>query len=586
MSLRRVLAELRRRGVLKVAAVYAAVGWVSLQSLSLLFESFDAPDWVIKVVTTLVILGFPVACLMSWGFDITPEGVRPIPPAPKDPVPVPTAGSPVISDAEASVSPSIAVLPFVDMSAEQDQQYLGDGIAEELLNALTAFQGLKVAARTSSFSLHERKATTKEIGEVLRVDHVLEGSVRRSGPKLRVTAQLVDVATGYDLFSQSYDRELADIFDIQNEIARDILSALLPRLGLEKDVRLVGHGTNNIEAYNLRLQAHGWLFNPDPATADAAIDALRRSVAADPRYADAWAELQYVYAYLSTWVGEPLPLMLESARAGALALFLDPENALGLLAFAYMSMMFARDPAAAAIYYERSRAAGADPSIWAYQKAFVFEGPMGRCDEAIALLIAAEAHDPLAPNVKQALIDFRCHTGRIEEAVATADSVERLPSLGPEILWACGLAHLAAGDLPRARGLLELSKARAGGDDMALIVQNLGLEIAVNTAAGNTEDNRTLLTYLLDRHSEGKTSSAYLIGAAYKSLGEYDKAFEWWARSVDRYETWSLTQLPLLNRNHPIIGKDPRFLALLKRIGVDDESVAALHRKLSFDQAS
>ena len=326
MSLRGVLAELRQRGVLKVAAAYAAIGWVALQGLSLLFQSFDAPGWVIKVVTTLVILGFPVACLMSWGFDITPEGVRPISPVPKEPGPLPTAGSPVASSAEASAAPSIAVLPFVDMSAEHDQQYLGDGIAEELLNALASIEGLNVAARTSSFSFHGKSVTMSEIGDTLHVRHVLEGSVRRAGQKLRVTAQLIDVKSGFHLFTQSYDREVQDIFEIQNDIAREIAGALLPKLGLRKDVMLIRQGTSNLEAYNLRLQARPWLTAPNPRTANAAIETLRRAIRLDPQYWDAWGDLAYIQGYSTTWTGDPVPLFLDAENSAAIALFHSPTS--------------------------------------------------------------------------------------------------------------------------------------------------------------------------------------------------------------------------------------------------------------------
>ena len=188
--------------------------------------------------------------------------------------------------------PSIAVLPFVDMSAEHDQQYLGDGIAEELLNALASIEGLNVAARTSSFSFAGKGASIKEIGDTLHVRHVLEGSVRRSGQKLRVTAQLIDVESGFHLYSQAYDREVKDIFEIQNEIAREIVAALMPKLGLKKDANLVKQGTTNLEAYNLRLKAHQVL------TVIRLCDGQYRDRATQrdhPRsdYGGAWGDLSY-----------------------------------------------------------------------------------------------------------------------------------------------------------------------------------------------------------------------------------------------------------------------------------------------------
>jgi len=172
MKFREFLRELHRRNVWKVAVAYTAAAVVLLEVLTHLFHNFEAPHWVLKVITTLLIAGLPVACLAAWGFEVKEGRVRSVPREPqqtKPALPAPVTNAP----------PSIAVLPFEDMSAEHDQQYLGDGIAEELLNALASIAELKVAARTSAFSFRGRSATMKEIGEVLHVRHVLEGSVRR-----------------------------------------------------------------------------------------------------------------------------------------------------------------------------------------------------------------------------------------------------------------------------------------------------------------------------------------------------------------------------------------------------------------------
>jgi len=571
MSLRGVLAELRQRGVLKVAAAYAAIGWVALQGLSLLFQSFDAPGWVIKVVTTLVILGFPVACLMAWGFDITPEGVRPISPVPKEPGPLPTAGSTVTSGAEANASPSIAVLPFVDMSAEHDQQYLGDGIAEELLNALASIEGLNVAARTSSFSFHGKSVTMSEIGDTLHVRHVLEGSVRRAGQKLRVTAQLIDVKSGFHLFTQAYDRSVEDIFEIQNDIAREIVGALLPKLGLGKDVMLVRQGTTNLEAYNLWLKGRQWLFAPDPVAATEAIQQLRRAIALDPHYSDAWAALAYVQGFMSTWTPDPMPLLVQASNAAAIALYQSPKNVIALLAQAYVLMRVNRDVAAVASFQEQARASGGDLAFWAFHRAFVYCGPLGRYDEAIAALKEAEQKDPLAPNVKHALIEMYLASGQVAEAVGTAEALLKLESPGPDGVGNAGRAFVAAGDVRRARELLDATRAMAGKDFLPSAV----LQLAIADATGDRADARRLLEDLLQRHSAGECVSAYLIGEVYKTLGDYEQAFTWWLRAVELYEGWALLVIPARNRNHPVIGKDPRFLALLKRMGLENEGSAA-----------
>jgi tetratricopeptide (TPR) repeat protein len=179
--------------------------------------------------------------------------------------------------------------------------------------------------------------------------------------------------SGFHLYSQSYDRQVQDIFDVQNEIAREIAGALLPRLGLGKDVVLVKHGTTNLEAYSLTLQARRWLTAPDPVTSSTAIEMLRRALALDPHYWDAWGDLAYIKGYMTSWNGDPVPL------------WVDAESA-----------------AMAADYYERARRAGVDQSLWAFQKAFCYDGTLGRFDAAIEELRDAARNDPLASSVKGA----------------------------------------------------------------------------------------------------------------------------------------------------------------------------------------
>jgi TolB-like protein len=566
MVLRTFLTELRRRGVLKAAAAYAVIGWVALQVLSLLFENFGAPGWVTKVVTTLVILGFPVACLMAWGFDITPEGVRPVPPAPKDAMPLPAshAAEPAARASESSAA-SIAVLPFVDMSAEHDQQYLGDGIAEELLNALASIDGLNVAARTSSFSLHGKNATMKEIGDVLHVRNVLEGSVRRSGQKLRVTAQLVDVESGFHLFSQSYDREMQDIFDIQNEIARHIVHALLPKLGLRQDAALVRQGTHDLEAYNLRLMAHQWLGKANPMTLDQPLGQLRQAIALDPEYADAWGDYAYLLAFSTSWAVDAVPLLMESYRAATVALDHAPDNVPALLVMGSAAMLVHRDPSAAGRYLGRARQAGVDFSLWATMNAIAYEGPLGRYDEALAALGEAEAKDPLAPNLRVPEVSLLLAQGRQAEAVAAADAALRLVPDAPALVVIAIRAHLAAGDVAKARELVD-----AGSNTSAVRYPGYAsMRIATEVATGNRSAAQAMLDTLIEEGVEGRASACFAIGEACVALGEFDRAIEWWTRSVERRELWSLSFMPPLYRGHPVVGKDPRFHALLRRMGLE-----------------
>ena len=571
MSLRGVLAELRQRGVLKVAAAYAAIGWVALQGLSLLFQSFDAPGWVIKVVTTLVILGFPVACLMSWGFDITPEGVRPISPAPKEPGALPTAGSQIASGAEVSVPPSIAVLPFVDMSAEHDQQYLGDGIAEELLNALASIEGLNVAARTSSFSFAGKGASMKEIADTLHVRTVLEGSVRRSGQKLRVTAQVIDVDTGFHLYSQSYDREVQDIFDIQNEIAREIVRALLPKIGLDAAAGLVRQGTSSLDAYNLRLLARQWLTQPSPAVVHASTEQLKEAIRLDPRYAEAWGDIAYIHGFVASWATDALPHLIDGHHAAETALALSPDNVEGLLFRAYASLLVRRDAEASDHYYRRARDAGADLSVWAFNRSVLHDHPMGRFEVARLYLEEAERRDPLAHNVKWMLAWNYHLSGRHADAVRVAEQLRRVGVSAPDGIAVWGVLLGATAALQARESLAALVDAVPEFAHVGHMYQ-----FTIDGALGDLEHARTLLDELLVRSAAQLPVSPIVIAEGYKSLGEFDNAIDWWSRAVDQHVPYTLAWMAATNRTHPVIGKHPRFLALLKRMALEGEQKGAV----------
>jgi TolB-like protein len=450
------------------------------------------------------------------------------------------------------------------MSPEQDQKYLGNGIAEELLNALASIDAIKVAARTSSFSLASRGASMKEIGEALHVRHVLEGSVRRSGRKLRVTAQLIDVESGFHLFSQSYDRTAEDIFDIQNEIAREIATALLPKLGLGKDVMLVRHGTTNLEAYNLRLKARPWLSAPNPATIEAAIVALQKALELDREYWDAWADLAYVLGYSTSWTGDPVQLLLDAESAATLALYHSPSNVVALLWRAFVSMLVRRDLVAGEKWYECARAAGADMSLWAFQKAYCYDAPLGKFDDAIAKLQEAERQDPLNESLKAALIEMCLASGRPAEGMAAAEKLIALGPRGADTVSQCGRALLAAGDTKRAQEFVAKTAAVTGANGPPGMV----LQFEIHEVNGDRGAARDLLDEVLRLKQQDDTVPSYLIGSGFRAVGEYETAIEWWERAADRHETWSLTLMSARNRNHPVIGQDPRFHALLQRMGL------------------
>ena len=218
-SLKLTFAEFRRRRVFRVAAVYVVASWVLIQFASATFDSIGLPAWSMRLLLVLLALGFLLTCVLAWVYDISPRGVERTAPSPHPGAAAAVAVAP-------APGASVAILPFADMSEAKDQDYFCDGLAEEVINALASIRGLRVASRTSSFRFRGGDADAREIGRALNVAAIMEGSVRKAGDRVRVTAQLIDAANGYHLWSENFDRQLRDIFAIQEEIARNVVHAL------------------------------------------------------------------------------------------------------------------------------------------------------------------------------------------------------------------------------------------------------------------------------------------------------------------------------------------------------------------------
>jgi len=265
------MAELKRRKVMRVVVAYIVVGWLLIQIAETTFAPMGLPPWTLTLVIVLVVLGLPLATILAWGFDITPDGIE--------------KTDDIDMQLATAAGPSIAVLPFPDMSAEKDQEHFCDGLTEELLNVLTRIPGLRVASRTSSFSFKGKETDLKAAADKLQVAHILEGSVRKSGNRIRVTAQLIAAATDSHLWSETYDRELDDIFAIQDDIASHILGALECRLGMEC---LPDPTTQDSKAYDYFLRGRGYAISGSKREIELAIEMLQKAVECDPEFLGAW----------------------------------------------------------------------------------------------------------------------------------------------------------------------------------------------------------------------------------------------------------------------------------------------------------
>src|SRR5438067_11554190 len=229
MNLKNFLAELKRRKVYSVAVTYAVVGWLLIQIVTQVFPPFEISNWAERLVIVAIVLGFPIALVLAWVYDFTRHGVKRTEDLEPD-------RRPNIVQAAAATEKSIAVLPFQDLSPERDHDYFSDGIAEEILTALTKIEGLRVAARRSSFWFKDKKADLKEIANKLNVEHVLEGSVRRDGNRVRISAELTDCENGFTLWSETFEREMQGIFALQDEITRAIVDALKLKLDISAPI--------------------------------------------------------------------------------------------------------------------------------------------------------------------------------------------------------------------------------------------------------------------------------------------------------------------------------------------------------------
>jgi TolB-like protein/Tfp pilus assembly protein PilF len=362
-----LLAELRRRNVIRMAGLYLVGAWLVVQVAATLLPVFEAPAWVMKALVAALAIGFPVAVVFSWVFELTPGGLKRdadvsaaesiapqtarrmdrlllaamalalayfafdkfvLAPGRAPATTVATAASARAAPAPAAHPKSIAVLAFANMSADADNEYFSDGVAEEILNALAKVDGMKVAGRTASFYFKGRNESLAAIGTALGVAHVLEGSVRKQGARLRITAKLLRVSDGVELWSQTFDGTDADIFALQESIARQVASQLQVALDAGQQAHLVNQGTDDPEAYQLYLQASSIFNRRDRTRFRDAIAALERAVRLDPGYAKAFARLASLHVVLASYTDANLAQAhAQVMRHAATALALDPDTA-------------------------------------------------------------------------------------------------------------------------------------------------------------------------------------------------------------------------------------------------------------------
>jgi serine/threonine protein kinase/pimeloyl-ACP methyl ester carboxylesterase/Tfp pilus assembly protein PilF len=464
---------------------------------------------------------------------------------------------------EAKSVPSIAVLPFADMSAGKDQEYFCDGLAEELINALTQIKGMKVIARTSAFSFKGQNIDIRDIGRKLGVGMVLEGSVRKAGNRLRITAQLIDVAGGHHLWSEKYDRNLEDIFAIQDEISEAIFEKLRPKLLGEEEAKVAPRQTMDLEAYNLYLQGRFFWNKQSGPAFEKAIEFFEQAVRKDPNYAQAWAGIADCYNQLPFYSFSPPKEIYPKAQQATLkALEIDDLLAEGHSSLGSLKTNYERDWAGAE--REFKRAIELNPG-YAYARFnycwhLIF---MNRCDEALEQIEQALKLDPLSLVINREFGVVCLYSGELDKAIETARKTIEMNAEFPYVHFYLGLAYLYSSRHEDAAREFEKELQYMGGFD-PMREGWVGVGYA---ASGNEQKAREILDRLLDKSNKGYVSP-YLIGNIYTAMDDYDKGFEWLEKACDEMDPYLGFLKP--DPAFDSIRSDPRFQALLKKIGLDE----------------
>jgi TolB-like protein/Flp pilus assembly protein TadD len=584
-------AELKRRNVYKVAVAYAVVAWLLIQAASIFFPAFDAPPWVMKIFIIVIIFGFPVALIFSWAFEITPEGIKleseielakstkrrtgrkivavtialAIMAAglfvyqlvrSKSTI-MPTASAARTEAATAPPNNSIAVLPFVNMSADKNDEYLSDGMTEELINMLTRVKSLHVPGRSSSFAFKGKNEEDifRKVGEQLHVNAVLEGSVRKAGDKLRITAQLINVADGFHLWSETYDRDMKDILAVQSDVARRVVEALQVQLGVEEARALTKKPTENPEAHRLYLLGRYHFAKFTRAGWTNAIHYFEQALQLDPNFALAYCGLADTYGWAGGQIMAGREAWAREMELAQKALALDPNLAEAHLAMG-TALFSALSPHSSEKELDRAVELNPNLALIYDQYGWTF-AEMGRFDEAIAAEKKALELDPLNTFLNTDLAFFLYWARRYEDAIT---QIRKTLELDPNNAFAhsiLGWCLIWKGNKAEARA--EFQKATSL-DDLPWYISSLGYACA---AKGDRAKAEQILQDLEELSKQRYVSPANRA-AVYLGLGEKEEALDWLEKAYEDRDPifWWIDGDQLYDS----VRNEPRFQALVQKI--------------------
>ena len=581
MKIANFFAELKRRNVYKVAVAYAVVAWLLIQAASILFPTFEAPGWVMKVFVAVVAAGFPIALILAWAFELTPEGLKRTEFAGEPPTKAPhnrvwiyvvTIGGAisiglfflgrytVTSKQSGSVevpAKSIAVLPLVNTSGDPGNDYFSDGLSEELIAVLAKIPGLKIIGRSSSFLFKGKSDDSRMIGEKLGVTNLLEGSVRKQGDRVRIVAELINAADGRALWSETYDRELKDVFAVQSEIATAVTEQLKIKLLGAPAKSDAAPSNNNLAAYNALQQGTFYFRLSTEEGTRKATEFYGEAIRLDPRYALAYAQLSAAWRQLAaTWLvggGEANEGFTKARNAAQTALSLAPDLAAAHEALGWVLLTPDLDFAAAEAEFRKAEKLAPADAGPKFALSFLFAA-QGRLAEAENIMRQTLALDPLGVTRYLNLARILIAGGRYDEAeAALRNAIELQP--------AAARLHAYLTTLDVIRG-----DAAAALQDAQLEPKGFWRDYALALALQIQNDRGAADAALQKLIDENAVSGPFQIATVYGLRKEPDKMFEWLERAYTEHDP-GLTQLLgtpfLLNYRD-----DPRFAALCQKLKV------------------
>jgi TolB-like protein/Flp pilus assembly protein TadD len=568
--------ELKRRNVFRMAVLYAVAAWVIVQVAEVLIDLAKLPDWIGTTTLWLLAVGFPIALIFSWFYELTSEGIS----LEKDVDPQESISHVtgrridfiVISMLCAAVilfaydkwwmsgppEQSIAVLPFVNMSDDASNEYFSDGISEELLNLLARIPELRVVSRTSSFFYKDKKINLVDVARDLNVAHILEGSVRKAGNQVRITVQLIEARSDTHLWSETYDRTLDDIFSVQDEIAAVVVERLkVTLLGVSPKVE-----ETDPEAYALYLQAHHLANIATAENLQRATILYKEALAIDPKYVPALLGLGKVYGRLA---GVRV-LTTEEARALALeaierAINIDPNSAEAQSHLGWDFFKHSGDLEAAAHHFDR--ALTLEPTNTnIIGNVSIFLTALGRLKEAIILAEYQVSRDPANARAYNNLgIRYR-FAGQFEQAKKAFSTALTFNPLHFGVEYELGATLLLEGDYAAAANAFER--------ESHVVFKQIGMAMTYH-AQGESALSHELLKELISSYGERIT---FYIAQIMAFRGEIDGAFEWLEKAnlANDYELSNVINEPLLSNLYA----DPRWLPFLENIGKSPKQLAAI----------